>query len=66
VPGVRDAVPRLDRPGRPRIYCGDQCRWKAGHQAAAERASQRNAEWADWSFDDLLAWAGTQDFREPY
>jgi hypothetical protein len=52
--------------GRPRIYCGDVCRWKAGHEAAAERHAEQVAERADWPFDDLLAWADTQDFHEPY
>ena len=48
--------------GRPRIYRGDQCRWKAGHQVAAEQARQRAAERAGWSLEDLLAWADSQDF----
>ncbi len=52
--------------GRPRIYCGDTCRWRAGHVAAAEQARQQAAERAEWSTDDLLAWAEAQDFPEPY
>ena len=51
--------------GRPRIYCGDVCRWKAGHEAAAEQARQQAAGRADWSYDDLLAWVEAQDFTEP-
>ena len=26
--------------GRPRIYCGDRCRWRAGHLAALQRARE--------------------------
>jgi len=59
------AFPASTGRGRPRIYCSDRCRWKAGHQAAAEQARQRRREWAGWSFDDLLAWADGQDFG-PY
>ena len=47
---------------RPRIYCGEQCRWKAGHVAAAQ-AGLRAAEWAGWSFDDLLAWLDARRFE---
>jgi endogenous inhibitor of DNA gyrase (YacG/DUF329 family) len=35
-------VPALDGRGRPRIYCCDRCRWRAGHAAA--RARRRDAE----------------------
>jgi hypothetical protein len=52
--------------GRPRIYCGDVCRWKAGHEAAAEQARQRGAERAEWSTEDLIAWLDTQQFPDPY
>ena len=48
--------------GRPRVYCCDQCRWAAGHAVAREQARQRNAEWAAWSFDDLLTWVSSQEF----
>ena len=51
---------------RPRIYCGEQCRWKAGHQADTRARHKLMAEQNRESYDDLLAWAGRQHFREPY
>ena len=33
--------------GRPRVYCGDECRWKAGHAAARQRARAREQA-PDW------------------
>jgi hypothetical protein len=38
------------------------CRWRAGHEAAAEQARQVAAERAEWTTDDLLAWMEAQDF----
>jgi hypothetical protein len=36
--------------GRPRIYCGDRCRWRAGHLAALHRAREaRRARLAEWA-----------------
>jgi hypothetical protein len=29
------------RRGHPRVYCGDPCRWKRGHERAAVRAAER-------------------------
>jgi hypothetical protein len=48
--------------GRPRIFCGNECRWASGHQAAAERRRQREAGWSAQTYEDLMAWAGSQDF----
>jgi hypothetical protein len=31
------------RPGRRRIYCGDPCRWKRGHQRAADLGLSRRS-----------------------
>ena len=59
---MRDPFNASTGRGRPRIYCGDVCRWKAGHEAARQRA----AEQAHSTYDDLLAWADAQRFREPY
>ena len=56
------AFPASTGRGRPRIYCGDVCRWRAGHEAAAEQARQVAAERAEWTTDDLLAWMEAQDF----
>jgi hypothetical protein len=53
-------------PGRPRIYCTEKCRWKAGHQADTRARHKLMAEQNRQSYDDLLAWAGRQHFREPY
>jgi hypothetical protein len=33
--------------GRPRVYCSDRCRWRAGHVAA--RRKQRQWWPADWA-----------------
>ena len=61
------AFPASTGRGRPRIYCGDVCQQKAGHQAAAQRARRRRAERAEWSLDDLMAWAATQpEFPDPW
>jgi hypothetical protein len=43
--------------GRPRVYCNDRCRWRAGHEVEAEQARRVRAERAEWSTDDLIAWA---------
>jgi hypothetical protein len=48
--------------GQPRVYCGDACRGVNSHRAAAERGRRRNGELAQWSTDDLLAWAERTDF----
>jgi hypothetical protein len=38
-PACGKPVGTTPRPGRPRVYCSDRCRWKRGHeQAAAGRA----------------------------
>ena len=66
------AFPAATGRGRPRIYCGDVCRWRAGHVAAAEQARQRRAAQPEWpaddlpdqSFTDLIAWAETQQFGQ--
>jgi hypothetical protein len=35
--------------GRPKIYCSTECRWRAGHLAARERArEQRHQRTAAW------------------
>jgi hypothetical protein len=51
--------------GLQRVYCTDQCRWRAGHQAAAARRREREAGWSEQTFDDLITWAerefGAQD-----
>jgi hypothetical protein len=49
--------PASSGPGRPRIYCSTSCRKRAGHEVEAVQARQRRAERADWSYEDLLAWA---------
>ena len=53
-------------PGRPQVYCTEKCRWKAGHQADTRARHKLMAEQNRQSYDDLLAWAGRQHFREPY
>ena len=52
-------LPRTAVRGRPRVYCGDRCRWRAGHLAALERAREtrraRAAEWAGLAPVEQLA-----------
>ena len=52
-------------PGRPQVYCTEKCRWKAGHQADTRARHKLMAEQNRQSYEDLLAWAERQDFREP-
>jgi hypothetical protein len=62
-PVCGSSFPVAGGPGRPRVYCGDQCRWAAGHQERdRERHEQRRQQDAI-SFDDLLAWLDTQRFE---
>jgi hypothetical protein len=36
--------------GRPRVYCGDRCRWRAGHLAERERRREQRRAWlAEWA-----------------
>ena len=51
--------------GRPRIYCGGKCRWRAAHIVEAEQRRQRRAERAEWTLDDLMRWVDTTDFPDP-
>jgi hypothetical protein len=37
-PACGKPVGTTPRPGRPRVYCSDRCRWKRGHEQAAARA----------------------------
>jgi hypothetical protein len=61
------AFPASSGPGRPRVYCSDRCRKRAGHQVEAEQARRRRAERGEWSLDDLMAWAATQpEFPDPW
>ena len=53
-------------PGRPQVYCSERCRWRAGHEADARARHKLMAEQNRQSYEDLLAWAGRQHFREPY
>ena len=40
--------------GRPRRYCSDRCRWKAGHQRARARAAEPGA-WSDAELGAFMA-----------
>jgi hypothetical protein len=53
--------------GRPRVYCGDECRWAAGREAVSvsggqvsERTAREIGEWLDRDRDvtgeELVAW----------
>lgn len=51
--GGRIAV--RDGRGRPRIYCGDACRWKRGHALARERAREQWRAAMAMTDDELAA-----------
>jgi hypothetical protein len=56
--------------GRPRVYCGDSCRWRAGHLAARQRAGgQRRQQLEQWAAmtpaDQLEALVAAMPVAEP-
>jgi hypothetical protein len=60
-------------PGRPRVYCGDVCKWQAGHQdrdqerqRARERRRRQEAEWNGWTYAELMDWVASNPFTDPY
>ena len=42
------------RPGRPRRYCSDACRWRQGHAAARQRGRRRRKR-APMTADEVAA-----------
>jgi hypothetical protein len=49
-PACGTTIVAWSRKGRPRVYCGDQCRWRAGHAAARQRERDaRREQLAQWA-----------------
>ena len=53
-------MPELARTGRPRVWCSDTCRWRAGHDAArARRPPPAAFDDPAWLAGGLADWLAT-------